>query len=611
MTRFKRQIRRSGIRLRLVVSLPLLIVLVGLALAIIAYKKSTVVLQERAWNYHVALAQDLATSAEREAARTDEELFGALGTQIGYHERSHPEGTVRFILFRAPPAGELLTFDPMGQVTLYDQTDLLALTNELGTPRVMRIGLENELHLVSAHRAVENGYYLIALEPFRNIRELGRWIIWMAILATGFTVIGLAAVAWFTTAPLHRIAEKIRELARNEILDPREVEAIIEKAQEPEEVATLVLALEQALNSLVNLKRSVHGIIESMEGGILATDGSGRLEHINTAARDMLGLEGSLIGRDLRSIIPSPEENTAFGNIVNDLFERRVTYGRPRELQVRNGRGETVDLGVATSLVPDPQGEVLSGIVVMIDVGEIIELRERVRKADRMSSLGSMATKVAHEIRNPLGSVKGLAQLVLESAHSAEDVHDYAERIVREVDRLSNIVAELLDYSQRKPLTLEAVDLNELVHETLEVARFREGARNPTLLQELDLELPRVRMDRNRFMQALLNIILNALQAVGPDGAVTLSTYTEETVRGENIVLEVSDNGPGIPPDVLEHVFDPFYTTKDQGSGLGLAIAFTIVREHHGILEVSSKVGQGATFRIVLPRNRHANGEGS
>jgi signal transduction histidine kinase len=140
------------------------------------------------------------------------------------------------------------------------------------------------------------------------------------------------------------------------------------------------------------------------------------------------------------------------------------------------------------------------------------------------------------------------------------------------------------------------------------MARFRIGERGPTILQELDLALEPIRMDRNRLLQAFHNIIVNALQAIGMDGAVTVTTYREERHGSKKVVIEVADNGPGIPPDVLEHVFDPFYTTKENGSGLGLSIAHTIVREHQGRLEVESKPGQGAIFRIVLPDYRISEG---
>jgi signal transduction histidine kinase len=242
--------------------------------------------------------------------------------------------------------------------------------------------------------------------------------------------------------------------------------------------------------------------------------------------------------------------------------------------------------------------------VVLVDLTDIAELKERVRQADRLSALGSMATKVAHEIRNPLGSIKGLAQLVLEAQPGEAPIAEYMQRVVREVDRLSGIVDELLDYSQRRPLSLEWVDLNELIREGLEMARFRIGDRGPALLQELASGLPHLRLDRNRFLQALLNIVLNALQAVGSEGVVTISTFLEKIPQGRRLVLEVADNGPGIVPEALDHIFDPFFTTKENGSGLGLSIAHTVVREHEGVIQVESKPGQGTTFRIIIPQNR-------
>jgi signal transduction histidine kinase len=153
------------------------------------------------------------------------------------------------------------------------------------------------------------------------------------------------------------------------------------------------------------------------------------------------------------------------------------------------------------------------------------------------------------------------------------------------------------------------VDLNDVVHEGLEMSRFRTGARGPAFLQELEPGLPRVRLDRNRFLQAILNIVVNAIQAVGAEGVVTVSTFMEKLPQGRRMVLEVDDNGPGISPEGLDHIFDPFYTTKENGSGLGLSIAHSVVREHEGVIQVESKLGQGTTFRILIPQSRWEGGE--
>ncbi len=599
-----RKPRRSGVRLRLVVSLPILIFLVAISVTIFVSRYATRVLQDRALNYHIELARNIIFAAERQIEETGVSLLAALGDQVGYHEQKRLEEGVRFVLFRTPPAAPFLPYDPTGEITQRDQTQLLNLTSDLATPQVLDIGLQTQRHLATAHRAIENGYYLIALEPYRNIQDISRWIITISIIITLITATALLTIAWIMTAPLHRLAKKTRELAQNELLDQKAVDEIIELSKEPEEVASLALALEQSLNALVDLKRSIHGIVESMEGGVLALDSDGCIQHVNSAARQIMGLEGTLIGKQVGQIIPSPDENQAFISILDELLVEQITFGRTREIELRNGRGETIQLGVATSLVPDQDGGILNAVVVMINLTEMIDLKDRLRRADRMSSLGSMATKVAHEIRNPLGSVKGLGQLALESLEEGSEPYQYLERIVQEVDRLSNIVGELLEYSQRRPLTLESADVNEIVKEGLEMARFRIGERGPTFLQELDLTLQPLRMDRNRLLQAFLNIVVNALQAAGTDGAVTVATFREKRSGSDRVVIEVSDNGPGIPPDVLEHIFDPFYTTKENGSGLGLSISHTIVREHQGRLEVESKLGQGATFRIVLQEYR-------
>ncbi|MFO7769070.1 MAG: ATP-binding protein [bacterium] len=606
------RVRGTRVRLRLVVSLPLLILLIASAVMVVSYFRIREHAQRQALDYHVLLARNLSAAAERAVGREGSEgdLLGELAAQVALQGRARTQEGVRFVLMRTPPAGPLLFHDPTASITTADQTNLLTLTADLATPRVLNIGIDSRPFLASAHLAVQSGFYLVALEPFTAVRSLADWILQTGVIAALLTALALFAAAWVITAPLHRLAQKTRELARQELADSEEVEAILNGAREPEETAALALAFEQAMTSLVDLKRTIHGFIESMKGGLIAANREGQVQYVNSTARELLGLEGRLDGRPVRQIVPSPQENGALLEILDDLFQKEITYGHPRELTVRNGRGERLQLGVATSVVTDAQNRVINHIVVLVDLTEMAELKDRVRRADRLSSLGSMATKVAHEIRNPLGSVKGLVQLALESTGEEEASRRYLERVVREVDRLSSIVDELLDYSQRRPLSLEWVDLNEVVKESVEVARFKDGARGgPTLLQELDLDLPRVRMDRNRFLQAVLNLVLNALQAVDPSsGVITLSTYREDTGRGPRLVVEVSDNGPGIPPEVMEHIFDPFYTTKEEGSGLGLSITHTIVQEHESRLEADTKPGQGSTFRILIPRDRWEGG---
>ncbi len=596
-------LRQTRIRLRLVVSLPLFILLSGTAGMIAMFFLVGRYQTEQTTNFQLVLARNLITNAQQDVT-SGSNLFGALGDQVGSYDRIRSQDGVGFVLLRTRPAGDYLLFDPASLITPADQIELLTLTTDVATPRILPLGLTQQRYLASAHAAGRPGYFLIALEPWASVQRPAYLLFRLGVLVALLVTIGIAATAYVLTAPLHRLAERTRDLARRELVDPVEVESILERAREPEETASLALALEQSLNALVDLKRALHGIMESIEGGVLAADDQGRIQYVNTAARMLLGLEGNLIGRPLREVVPSPEENLAFLDLLDELFDEGLAYGRTREIPLRNGRGETLQLGISTALVPDEEGRVLNHLVVLVDLTDIAELKERVRQADRLSALGSMATKVAHEIRNPLGSIKGLAQLVLEAQPGEAPIAEYMQRVVREVDRLSGIVDELLDYSQRRPLSLEWVDLNELIREGLEMARFRIGDRGPALLQELASGLPHLRLDRNRFLQALLNIVLNALQAVGSEGVVTISTFLEKIPQGRRLVLEVADNGPGIVPEALDHIFDPFFTTKENGSGLGLSIAHTVVREHEGVIQVESKPGQGTTFRIIIPQNR-------
>ncbi|RKH52350.1 histidine kinase [Corallococcus sp. AB050B] len=242
----------------------------------------------------------------------------------------------------------------------------------------------------------------------------------------------------------------------------------------------------------------------------------------------------------------------------------------------------------------------------MATVLENSKLYEKIRERDRLAALGEMAAGLAHEIRNPLGAIKGAAQCLDPKKLPGED-GEFLDVIVEEVNRLNGVVTAFLDYSRPLKQNFGPTDLNEVVTRTMRLIQNDMPA-TVELAVELDLRLPRSEGDAEQLKQVLINLVQNAVQALGPQpGRITVRTEKPErfgdlrSAGGEFVEVRVSDTGPGIPADQQPHIFVPFFTTKQKGTGLGLAICQRIVKNHGGSISVQSKAGEGTTFIIRLP----------
>ncbi len=230
-------------------------------------------------------------------------------------------------------------------------------------------------------------------------------------------------------------------------------------------------------------------------------------------------------------------------------------------------------------------------------------LQAQLQEESRLAYVGTLAAGIAHEVRNPLSSVKMNVQMMESRLSRLSDPEEGAyfrgkvERIKGEVERLESSVNDFLAFARPSPLRLETVQLNEVVDNTLELLHPHCQSRGVQLVRRLARDLPPVQLDPRQFVQAIENLLLNAVQATGRGGVVTVVTGRED----DAVVLSVSDNGPGIPEGLREKIFNVFFTTRPGGTGLGLNIVRRIVEEHHFRFELDSEVGKGTTFRILVP----------
>ncbi len=240
----------------------------------------------------------------------------------------------------------------------------------------------------------------------------------------------------------------------------------------------------------------------------------------------------------------------------------------------------------------------------------LAETRDQLYQSNKMASVGRLAAGIAHEINNPLTGVLTFSSLLLKQHPEPDPLYPDLDTIVQETKRCREIVKGLLDFSRQVPSQKTSVDFNQIVQRSLDIVDHQLSVNDISVECDLQADLPPVWVDGNKMQQVLLNLLVNAADAVdSKDGRVSISTGTVERGDRRWLQVQVADNGKGIPDEEREKIFEPFFTTKESGTGLGLAVVWGIVTEHDGTISVASEPGRGATFTIRLPIDGGRSGQ--
>jgi signal transduction histidine kinase len=234
---------------------------------------------------------------------------------------------------------------------------------------------------------------------------------------------------------------------------------------------------------------------------------------------------------------------------------------------------------------------------VKLKTDELLESHDRLVQSERFAAVGEAAAYVSHEIKNPLMVIGGLARQVERSVEDEPNVKQKLQIIQNEVQRLESFLGDLRDFTRPAVPTKQEVNINDIIQEVDALMAEQAKSQGVNLVEHLDPDLPPLQADPNQMKQVLLNLVKNALEALDSGGQVILSSGAED----HQVWFTVQDTGGGMPPEVLEKIFNPFFTTKEKGTGLGLAVIHKIITDHHGDIAVSSSPDQGTTIRVVLP----------
>jgi two-component system sensor histidine kinase HydH len=264
-------------------------------------------------------------------------------------------------------------------------------------------------------------------------------------------------------------------------------------------------------------------------------------------------------------------------------------------------------ISVSAARISNEEGEFLGQVIIMRDLSEIRRLQDKVRRQEKLAAMGGLAAGVAHEVRNPLSSIKALATFFAGQFEDGSEANEAAKVMVQEVDRLNRVITELLEFSRPTDLKRQSSDIGLLISRSIQLVQQDVANKNIDFKVQTENGTCSVLVDPDRLTQCLLNLYLNAIQAMESGGTLTVKCTVDET---ENVNISVSDTGKGIPSEQLKKIFDPYFTTKNKGTGLGLAIVHKIIEAHGGYIEVNSTIDKGTSVLIRIPCEQKQTSEG-
>lgn len=367
--------------------------------------------------------------------------------------------------------------------------------------------------------------------------------------------------------------------------------------------ASIIIENTRLYQALSDEKTLCENIIKCSTNGIIVSDIVGNVLNVNPRAEELLDIpREDAIKRRIQDIfkLNAKDRGRIYGALKNEenIHYLDFTYNRADE--------KKLILNLSGFAVRDENQNPLGAVTVITDLTEKRRMDDYLLRVEKSAALGRIAAGIAHEIRNPLAGIYTAVQN-LEAELNQKDPHKAdLQNILQEIDRIEHLIREILDLARPIPLQIEEFDMHDLLSLTVSLLKKEMAKKRIELRMECDAKDAVLKADPNRLRQVLLNLTLNAIEALNGSGRITVRTGSVQGNDRETdwLAIDIIDNGIGIPSKHMSRIFDPFFTTKNSGTGLGLTVSHKIIEEHHGMIEVESEMNEGTRFRVLLPLAR-------
>jgi len=362
-------------------------------------------------------------------------------------------------------------------------------------------------------------------------------------------------------------------------------------------------------NELIGVKEFISRVISSSASAIVAADRQGNIELMNSVAKELFGDFNGNSGTitHVKQLYPPGRAKEIMKMLQDEKIGGKGKLIIPRTV-VLNARGQEIEVEMSAAIIYDDKGNESATMAIYNNFKDknLVEkelklTQQQLAQSEKMASLGQLAAGVAHEVNNPLTGVLFYASLLMERQDLDENAKEDLAYIVEDAQRCRNIVKSLLVYSRGMDSNKNIVQINDIVFKSLKLIRDQKRFQNIRIKKYLAEDMMLVNADVNKLNQVIINMVMNAADAVEKEGTISLYTYKDKITK--KVFLEIKDTGTGIPHKDLSRIFDPFFTTKEVGksTGLGLSIVYGIIEEHGGKISVKKTGAKGTTFIIELP----------
>lgn len=340
-------------------------------------------------------------------------------------------------------------------------------------------------------------------------------------------------------------------------------------------------------SNLSDMKLYTDNIIESIPVSLITLDARDQIVSCNGNAEEILGKSFSNIhGTSVHQALPN----------CSDVLTEACGSSFEHEVDFKDKEGKIIPLKLSCSPLVNNSGEQIGKVLILRDLSMLKDMELQLERSRRMAALGKMAAGIAHEIRNPLGTLRGFVQFLCSDPEITEQKDKYSKLMISEIDRLNKTVSGLLQFSRPRDLLLQHFDITELLNKAKSLMQADITSKDIKFSHKIESDMI-ITADQDLLLQVLINLLKNSINASPQGGSITLSASTEEPFHK----ISIFDSGSGMSKEEREKMFDPFFTTNRSGTGLGLTVSHQIVEQHSGTFEVSTQKGQGTNIAICLP----------